>query len=92
MGRPNLGGAELEPPKDETPTPSRTRPSPENQRQSQQLAGLPDETYQAIRSGYITVASAVQQANRVNRLAAIVAKNEGLPDKRYAVIHTVAAR
>lgn len=74
-------------PKDEVPTLRELGIDKKTSARAQRLAGLPEETFEAVRAGKVTVQSAIQQANREEKLEAISAKNEALPDKRYAVIY-----
>ena len=71
MGRPSLGGAETEPPKDETGTNSEPVPtlaelgiSKKTSARAQKLADLSDETFDAVKAGGLKVTEALRGQRR----------------------------
>lgn len=83
MGRPSLGGTQAEPPKEQPPTLAELGIDKKTSARAQKLAALPEETFEAVRSGEVKV----NEALRGQRKEELIAKAAALPPDQYRVIY-----
>lgn len=84
MGRPSLGGAILEPPISSEPTLAEMGIDKKTSKLAQDIASLPEEKFEAVKRGVISISKAQKEANILRNSEKPTPK---APDGKYRVIY-----